>query len=87
MSNIAFFSADSKCKVPIGEPGYQIALVTRGKKVIVGLNEKLLVTNHDFSKLSIIPDAYLLHEIPEKDELTDEKVDDDLLDKGSRLGE
>ena len=28
-----------------------------------------------------------MHEIPEKDELTDEKGDDDLLDKGSRLGE
>ena len=37
--------------------------------------------------LSIIPEAYILHEIPEKHELTDEKVDDDLLDKGSRLGE
>ena len=28
-----------------------------------------------------------MHEIPEKDELTDEKVDDDLLDKSSRLSE
>ena len=46
-----------------------------------------MVTNHDFSKLSIIPDSYLLHEILEKDELMDEKVNDDLLDKGLRLGE
>ena len=45
------------------------------------------MTDHDFSKLFIIPDAYLLHEILENDELMDEKVDDDLLDKGSRLGE
>ena len=51
---------DAKCKVPIGEPVYPIAVVTRGKKVIAGLNEKLLVTDHDFSKLSIITDAYLL---------------------------
>ena len=65
---------DAKCKVPIGEPGYPIAVVTRGKKVIAGLNEKLLVTDHDFSKLSIIPDAYLLHEIPLKDELQMKKV-------------
>ena len=36
---------------------------------------------------SIIPDAYILYEIPEKHELTGEKVDDDLLSKGSRLGE
>ena len=55
--------------------------------ILSAVNEKLLVTNHDFSKLSTIPDAYLLHEIPEKNELTDEKVDDDLLDKGSGLGE
>ena len=72
--NIAFFNVDAKCKVPIGEPGYPIAVVTRGKKVIAGLNEKLLVTDHDFSKLSIIPDAYLLHEIPLKDELQMKKV-------------
>ena len=85
--NIAFFSTDTKCKEPIGEPGYRIAAVTRGKKVIIGLNEKFLATYHDFSKLSIIAEAYILHEIPEKHELTDEKVDDDLLDKGSRLGE
>ena len=45
------------------------------------------MTDHDFSKLSIIPSAYLLHEIPKKDELTDEKDDDDWLDKGSHLGE
>ena len=32
------------------------------------------MTDHDFSKLSNIPDAYLSHEIPEKDELSDEKV-------------
>ena len=85
--NIAFFRVDAKCKLPIKEPGYPIAAVTRGKKVIVGLNEKFLVTDHDFSKLSIIPNAYLLHETSEKDELANEKVSDDLLDKGSRLGE
>ena len=39
--NIAFFSADAECKVAIGEPGYLIAVVTRGKKVIVGLNAAL----------------------------------------------
>ena len=71
--NIAFFSADTKCKVLITYWGTRlsVAAVIRGKKVIVDLNEKFLVTDHDFRKLSIIPDAYLLHEIPEKDELTD----------------
>ena len=64
---------------------YPIAAITRQKKVIAGLNEKFLVTIHDFSKLSIIPEAYLSHEIPGKDKLMDEKVDDDLLDKGSHF--
>ena len=45
------------------------------------------MTNYDFSKRLLFADAYLLHEIPEKDELADEKVDNDLLDKGSSLGE
>ena len=72
--NIAFFSADTKCKVPVGEPGYPIATVTRGKKVIVGNNEKFHVADHDFTKLLLIPDAYLLHEIPEsRDDLTAEE--------------
>ena len=41
--NTAFFCTDAKCKVPIGEPGYPIAVVTRGKKVIVGLNAALKI--------------------------------------------
>ena len=43
-------SADAKCKVSIGEPGTPIAAVTRGKRVIVGMNESFQVTDHDFSK-------------------------------------
>ena len=41
--NIALFSADAKSKVAIGEPDYPIAAVTRGKKVIVGLNAALKI--------------------------------------------
>ena len=77
--NVAFFSADAKCKVSIGEPGYPIAAVSRGKKVVVGENERFMVTDHDFSKLSIIPDAYLLHDIPDEIEDTPEY--------SSRIGE
>ena len=77
--NVDFFSADAKCRVPVGEPGYRIATVTRGKKVIVGNNEKFHVADHDFTKLSLIPDAYLLHEIPEsRDDLTAEESCDDI---------
>ena len=63
----------------VGEPGYPIATVTRGKKVIVGNNEKFHVADHDFTKLLLIPDAYHLHEIPEsRDDLTAEESCDDI---------
>ena len=77
--NVAFFSADAKCKVPVGEPGCPTATVTRGKKVIVGNSEKFYVADHGFTKLSLILDAYLLHEIPEsRDDLTAEESCDDI---------
>ena len=40
-------SADAKCKISVGEPGFPIAAVTRGKLVVVGV--------HDYSKISLIP--------------------------------
>ena len=77
--NVAFFSEDAQFKVPEGEAGYPIATVTRGKKVIVGNNEKFHVADHDVTKLLLIPDAYLLHKIPESnDDLTAEKSCDDI---------
>ena len=63
-ANTSFITADAKCKVQIGEPGFPIAAVARGKKVLVGVNEVMSVADHDFSKLSLIPDAILVHDIP-----------------------
>ena len=60
----AMVSADAKCKVSIGEPDFPIAAVTRGKAVIVGKNQTFKVGDHDFSKVSLIPDATLIHAIP-----------------------
>ena len=62
-----FFSADPKCKISVGEPGFPLAAVARGKKVIVGENE---VADHDYSKLPIIPDGILVHQIPETENVT-----------------
>ena len=50
-------SSDAKCKVSVGEPGTPIASVSRGKRVIVGVNQTLQVSDHDYSKISLIPDA------------------------------
>ena len=51
------FSVDAKCKVSAGEPDFPIAFVTRGKKVIAGMNQSPEVSDYDFSKISIIPDS------------------------------
>ena len=52
-------SSDAKCKVSVGEPGTPIASVSRGERVIVGVNQTLQVSDHDYSKISFIPDATL----------------------------
>ena len=63
-NSTAMISADAKCEVSVGEPDFPIASVSRGKAVIVGRNEKFKVGDHDFSKVSLIPDATLIHSIP-----------------------
>ena len=62
-------SADAKCKISVGEPGFPIAAVTRGKLVVAGKNETFKVGDHDYSKVSLIPDAILFHSIPENADL------------------
>ena len=62
-NNVAFFSADAKCKVSVGEPGFPIAAVARGMKVVVRVNETFKVGDYNFSKLSFIPDAYMKYQI------------------------
>ena len=59
------FNVDTKCNVSVGEPDFPIASVTRGKKVIVGINQSFEVGDHDFSKISVIPDAVFVQKIPE----------------------
>ena len=66
-----------KCKISVGEPGYPLAAVVHGKQVIVGKNETFQVADHDFSKLSIIPDGILIHKIPENNEEVQEDGDGD----------
>ena len=51
LDETVMISADAKCKVSVGEPGYPIASVSRGKAVIVGVNETFKVGDHDYSKV------------------------------------
>ena len=57
----------AKCKVPIGELDFPIASILCGKRVTVGSNE-IFISFHDFTKLLLITDAYLLHDLPEPDD-------------------
>ena len=66
------FSVDAKCKVSVAEPNFPIASVTRGKKVIIGINQSFEVGDHDFSKISIIPDIVFVQKISENKEQGDE---------------
>ena len=71
LTEMVFILADAKCKVQVGEPGYPIAAVSRGKHVIVGRNEAFAVGDHNFTKLLLIPDAILVHDISEDNTSSD----------------
>ena len=60
-----FICIDDKHRVKVGEPGFPISAVERGREVIVSLNDTFAVGNHDFTKFSIIPSVALLINIPE----------------------
>ena len=60
-----FVCLDDKHRVPVGEPGYPVAAVDRGKKVIVGRNQTFMVADHDFTKFSLVPSVNFFIDIPE----------------------
>lgn len=64
-SQITFVSQDDKHTVKVGEPDYPVAAVEYGKAVIVGLNEKMVVADHDFTKFSLTPSGNFVIDIPE----------------------
>ena len=60
----SFICTDDKHKVPIGEPGYPLSALPRGKRVLVATNESYQVGDHNFTQINIIPIAILLNNIP-----------------------
>ena len=60
-----FASLDDKHKVPVGDPGYPVASVDRGKKVLVSVNKPFMVGDHNFTHNSLTPSVALFIEIPE----------------------
>ena len=53
-----FFSADEKCKVPVGEPGYPITTLIRAKESYFWYKWKVYGHKPYFSRLPFIPDSY-----------------------------
>ena len=44
-----FALLDDKHKVPVGDPGYPVASIGHGKKVLVSVNKPFMVRDHDFT--------------------------------------
>jgi hypothetical protein len=63
ITNLIFLDNKHRCKV--GEPGFPVAAVERGKKVVVSKDTTFAVADHDFTKTGIIPSVAMICNIPE----------------------
>lgn len=61
----SLLSLDDKHNIKVGEPNFPVAAVDRGKEVLVGVNAKAMVGDHDFTKAKLTPSVALLCDIPE----------------------
>ena len=55
---------DDKHHIKVGEPGYPVAAVERGKSDLVGKDVALSVGDYDFTKFKLIPSVSLICEVP-----------------------
>lgn len=58
-----FACLDDKHRVKVGDPGCPLAATERGRSVLVHRNATFEVSDHDFSKFSVIPSVTLLVDI------------------------
>ena len=63
-SSCTFVSLDDKHHCKVGEPNYPVAAVERGKAVLVSLDKAFTVSDHDFTRFSLVPSVDLLMDIP-----------------------
>ncbi|CAB4041566.1 Hypothetical predicted protein, partial [Paramuricea clavata] len=61
----SYISCDDKHTIKVGEPGFPVASAERGKQVLVDMNTKFPVGDHDFTKFKLIPSVHLDIAIPE----------------------
>ncbi len=62
ITNLVFLDDKHRCKV--GEPGYPVAAVERGKNVVISKDTTFAVADHDFTKTGIIPSVMMICDIP-----------------------
>ena len=62
---VTFVCQDDKHTCKVGEPGYPVAAVERGKSVIVGMDQSMQVGDHDFCNISITPSVTFILDVPE----------------------
>ena len=65
-TSCSFVCLDDKHKISIGEPGFPVASVQRGKKVSVRSDEVFEVGDHDFTKFSLTPSVIFFIDMPEE---------------------
>ena len=56
---------DDKHKIKVGEPGYPVAAIDRGKSVLVGAGQVFEVADHDFTKSTLTPSVVFVPDIPD----------------------
>ena len=52
---VSFICTDDNYKILLGEPGFPVATLPWGRRVLVGKTEVFQVADHDFSNLSFQP--------------------------------
>ena len=60
-----FASLDDKHHCKVGEPNHPVAAVERGRSVLVALSKSFLVSDHDFTRFSLVPSVALIVDIPD----------------------
>ena len=62
---VSFICTNNKHKISVGEPGFPVATLPCGHRVLAGKNEVFQVADCDFSNLSLIPTVILINHISE----------------------
>ena len=61
-----FICLDDKHQIKVGEPEVPVATLERGRRVLVGNRERMVVADHDFTKFSLIPSVIFEVKIPQE---------------------